>query len=90
MKQLQDKDQGLSENRQPLSFYDKYHLKIILQTEMKRVLLSFALFLGMMATSNAQDSYTITSPDGKISVSVSGQNGKPQYSVSYDGKPIVA
>ena len=57
---------------------------------MKRVLLSFALFLGMMATSNAQDSYTITSPDGKISVSVLGQNGKPQYSVSYDGKPIVA
>jgi len=57
---------------------------------MKRVLLTTALILGMLATSNAQDSKTLTSPDGKISVSITAQNGAPKYSVSYDGKTIVA
>ena len=45
---------------------------------MKRVLLTTALILGMLATSNAQDSKTLTSPDGKISVSITAQNGAPK------------
>ncbi|MCR5455982.1 MAG: glycoside hydrolase family 97 N-terminal domain-containing protein, partial [Bacteroidales bacterium] len=57
---------------------------------MKKVLLSISLFLGLLATASAQNSHTVTSPDGKIAVNVSEENGKPQYTVSYDGKTIIA
>ena len=57
---------------------------------MKRVLLSISLILGLLTTSNAQETCTVKSPDGKISVVVSAQNGKPQYTVAYDGKTVIA
>lgn len=57
---------------------------------MKRAILSLSLLLGLLATANAQNSHTVTSPDGNITVSISDQNGKPQYTVSYGGHTIIA
>ena len=31
----------------------------------------------------------ITSPDGKILVTISDKNGQPSYSVSYNGTPFI-
>ena len=50
------------------------------------------LFTGLMALSAlsvAADTKTVTSPDGKVAVSVSAENGQAFYTVDYDGKPML-
>ena len=50
------------------------------------------LFTGLMALSAlsvAADTKTVTSPDGKVAVSVSAENGQAFYIVDYDGKPML-
>ncbi len=50
----------------------------------------FALVIGVTITLTAFcQSANITSPDGKLSVSVSVEHGKPVYSVNYNGVPML-
>ncbi len=56
---------------------------------MKRLLSSFIMLFGFMASANAQDGCTIKSPDGNIAVSFTVTNGKPEYSVTLGGKTFI-
>ena len=50
------------------------------------------LFTGLMALSAlsvAADTKTVTSPDGKVAVSVSAENGQAFYTIDYEGKPML-
>lgn len=49
---------------------------------MRKLIISVLLFLPLMATGTTK---TISSPNGKVVVSVSDDGGKPVYSVVYDG-----
>ncbi len=61
---------------------------------MKRILLLCVLLSGLFAaTLRAQTAFeekrTIAGPDGKIAVTIGTADGKPCYTVDYDGKPFL-
>lgn len=53
---------------------------------MRRINLSFLMAMVAMA---AMADDTVMSPDGRLSVNVSNNNGVPIYSVTYDGKTVL-
>lgn len=54
---------------------------------MKKFTYTFLLLMGGMAS--FANTHTVTSPDGKLSVSIDDANGQLKYSVSYEGKEMM-
>lgn len=55
---------------------------------MKKEILLFSLAM-MASASFAQDYVTVTGPDGKLAVKVEENDGKPFYSITYEGKQML-
>ncbi len=57
---------------------------------MKRLLFSALIVLFLFSScSRKQNRWSLSSPDGKISMTFSLQEGNPVYSVSYEGRPVI-
>src|SRR5215831_9998353 len=56
--------------------------------ELRNMVLMFALMLSLSGLSNAQSSYRLRSPDGKIEVSIQPTD-RLTYDVSFKGKPLL-
>lgn len=54
------------------------------------LILATALSMSLPALAHADDQLSVTSPDGHIQVHVMLEKGVPEYSVDYDGKPVVS
>lgn len=48
------------------------------------------LFAAVLSWNAQAQTTSVTSPDGKLSVSVSFREGKAYYAVDYDGQPMVS
>ena len=53
-----------------------------------RLLCAGLLFCSMQSAA-AQETVQTLSPNGKLAITVSLQNGAPRYEVTYQGKPVV-
>ena len=53
-----------------------------------KLVVSFGLLIPSASLSNATE--YVTSPDGRISLSVGLKSGKPYYTVNYNQTPIIA